>query len=304
MARNFPLGFDCNSSTGAGHIDTGTCSTATGQLNLYLVNNGSTFSTLGWMGASTATVTATVSGGLVTGTSGLSGGLGYSRPPRVYTSAETGCGSAPSFHATVSGGSVASIVVDGAGGSGCSAVTIAIAPPDCEVYDGSHMPSGYSAMALLGSYMLSAGVIQLPAGGPPPANQNGYFWQTGRTVNFGLLNVLSISSSVPTAYSTAPLSIAANVPGNVRSIGGNLGAPNSSGIIAAIAGDPNGLVAQHCGISTEAATLDGMDAGCPFANLPILSFPSGNPTFYYKSGSSTIGVRVDLTSYSLGEQEP
>lgn len=308
LASDVAVQFGCL-VTGAGGIDVGSCPTS-GALNVYLITNGTgVWSTLGWSGQSTATVGATIggAGSVVTGITGLSGGLGYSRPPRIYTSAMSGCTTVPTFHATVSGGAVASVSVDNNGSSGCSAVTITIDPPDNEIYYGSHMPAGYTAMALLGSYPMQnffgSAAFNFPVGGPNSAVTLPYFWQIGRTVYFGPNNALSISSAVPTAYTTSPVSIAALVPSNVRSIGGNLGSPASTGVIAEIAGDPNGITAQHCG-ANDSTVLDSMYAGCPFANLPILAFPSGNPTFYYKSGSSTIGVRVDLTSYSLGEQEP
>lgn len=75
-----------------------------------------------------ATATATVAGGVVTGYTVTAGGTGYTSAPTV-TVIGTGCAATPLATATVAGGAVTAIAISGGnnGTSGCTAATVVVA---------------------------------------------------------------------------------------------------------------------------------------------------------------------------------
>lgn len=151
------------------------------------------------------------------------------------------------------------------------------------IYAGAHMPSGYTA-----SVLIWAGITDGSA-------HIQKFGQVGSKVFEAPINVLSITSSVPTSFTSVSLTSA--LPANAVVASGILGQPSGNLGLAAVAADTSGtgeiIVGGQNGSAVSAVDNFTTDTGM-FA-IPLTTAS----TLYYKSALSTAPVRISITGYTL-----
>ncbi|MDE2104276.1 MAG: hypothetical protein KGL39_43970 [Patescibacteria group bacterium] len=151
------------------------------------------------------------------------------------------------------------------------------------IYAGAHWPSGYTASALIWAGITDGSAhIQK-------------FGQVGSKVFEAPINVLNITSSVPTTFTSVSLTSA--LPANAVVASGILGQPSGNIGLAAVAADTSGtgeiIVGGQNGVGVSA--LDNFTADTGMFAIPLTTAS----TLYYKSALSSIPVRISITGYTL-----
>lgn len=152
------------------------------------------------------------------------------------------------------------------------------------IYAGANMPSGYVASALVGIW---------------PTNSSGQFVPGliyGRNFwnDAGGVNVLNITSAPPTSYTSVSLSAAvpAAALGVVLAVGQPVG--GNAQMSAEVASSSSGLASSIVNLYGNGYAVESFYSGVQVA-LPILTAQ----TIYYKVGTSTGGVRINVTGYNF-----
>jgi len=152
------------------------------------------------------------------------------------------------------------------------------------IYGGANMPAGYTLSALIGIWPTN-GSNQFPIG-----------VQTGHKVSFAGINVLNVTSgSTATSYTSVGLSSA--IPPAAKTVSGFMGGNGGTqDCCIAVASDANGTGEQIALMSdTTAPTLEGFTNGSVFNDLALITAQ----TLYYKNSESTVGARINVTSYTF-----
>ncbi|TKC83954.1 phage tail protein [Trinickia terrae] len=155
--------------------------------------------------------------------------------------------------------------------------TSAVAP---NVYGGSHMPSGYTASALLAVWPTTSGSLF------------GIGYWSGRRFSFVMATVLS-TTTVQSSFTS--LSISGAVPPNAKSIGGTVTTNNSaaSTSVLSVAASSAGIGQQYVDVASSAGAVSG-------ATSFSLQLATAQTIYYSSSanaGSCTFVVQ--LSSYTI-----
>ncbi|MDR5757034.1 hypothetical protein [Caballeronia sp. LZ035] len=151
--------------------------------------------------------------------------------------------------------------------------TSAAAP---NVYGGANMPSGYTVSAL----------VSVRATDPTGKLQPGM--QRDRKVSFPLATLLSTAT---TAASATAMNVAAVIPPNAVSVGGEMGASSTivSAVVSLLAGDAamSGQQAIYGGATASAQYICNFDVdiAVPQTLYRVATNSSGTPTFSYYASS-------------------
>ncbi|MBW9102961.1 phage tail protein [Paraburkholderia phenoliruptrix] len=150
------------------------------------------------------------------------------------------------------------------------------------VYGGAHMPSGYTASALI-SIWPTDGSGQLAPG-----------YQRDRKVYFSSAQVLNTSTQ---QASLTSFSMAAAVPKNAKACDGIINATFTTagaGVNASLAATASGIGKK--GFSTVAAASAGQESQS-FEDMPIIASQTGYYAFITTSGSSTLTISAEAFSF-------
>ena len=154
-----------------------------------------------------------------------------------------------------------------------------------EIYAGTHMPSGYTASALIGMFQTDT-FTNIKS-----------FYSTNRRVWFPTLNALNVTASAPTTYTS--LSLVNFIPPNAKTFSGTIGSPQAGGspsiVIAADSSGTGEKIHNVYPSATAANTLDSFGASTPFSDLPVIQ----SQTCFYKARASTDQIRMDITEYTF-----
>lgn len=169
---------------------------------------------------------------------------------------------------------------------GTTACLGTISGSGASIYGGANMPSGYVASALIW------------AGKTDGSGNFVAFNQMDRRVWIATTNVVNVTSSVPTAFTSA--SASAVVPVNAKTVSGTFGTPAGTLGGQAIASDATGTAAKYVSGGTAAggSAFDNWTSGfpcAPFEDLPMLTAQ----TLFYKGWRSDAQTRVDITGYTF-----
>lgn len=151
------------------------------------------------------------------------------------------------------------------------------------IYSGANMPAGYTASALIGVWPTS--------GDTPGKFILGY--QYGRKIVFPDRQALTITSSVPTSYTS--VSISSLVPSVAKSFSGVLGDPIASNNGFAIAADSSGTAKIGFTAVGPGELVDNFFWSAGFTDEPMITAQ----TFYYKSVNSGFAVGVEVNGYTF-----
>lgn len=151
------------------------------------------------------------------------------------------------------------------------------------IYSGANMPTDYVASALIGVW---------------PTNGSGQFVPgliyDRDFYNETSINVLNVTSSPPTTYTSISLSGA--TPPNAKSVSLNVGQPNSGSAMtsAIIAGSANGLGGAMVSMPGNSYAIDSFYSVMQL-DVPIITAQ----TIYYRVGTSVNGLRINVIGYSF-----
>lgn len=268
------------SQSGQNAVDDGT--TATLLANLIAAVKASSVAVVGTvrnlaMNVSAASATAPLTADQIVVMSALNG-LTYLLPSfnQTINLATTGAGGMDAGSAPASGYVGIYAMLNPATGARTLVSQNATSSALPNVYGGSNAPAGFTASALVSVRATDAtGKLQVGM-------------QRDRKVSFPLATLLSTAT---TAASATAMNVAAVIPPNAVSVGGEMGASSTSvsAVISLLAGDASmsGQQAIYGGATAAAQYIDNfeIDIAVPQTLYRVATNASGTPTFAYYASS-------------------